>query len=93
MNVHAQLNLVELPEHRDLYYGGGWHVPAKNKRVGSVNPATGESLGEVGWGDSEDVDRAVKAAYSGFLTGPQARPRTCLDRLRELRKSDPGNGA
>jgi betaine-aldehyde dehydrogenase len=84
MNVHAQLNLVELPEHRDLYYGGGWHVPAKNKRVGSVNPATGESLGEVGWGDSEDVDRAVKAAYSGFLTWRAVKP---LERAKILREA------
>ena len=47
MNIHAQPNPVTLPEHRDLFYGGSWHVPAKNKRMGTINPSTGESLGEV----------------------------------------------
>jgi betaine-aldehyde dehydrogenase len=74
MNVHTQSNLVRLPEHRDLFYGGDWHVPAKDRRVGTVNPATGESLGEVGWGDAEDVDQAVRAAYRGFRTWRAVKP-------------------
>jgi betaine-aldehyde dehydrogenase len=83
MNIHAQPNPVRLPEHRDLFYGGGWHVPAKNKRVGTINPSTGESLGEVGWGDAEDVDHAVKAAYRGFRTWRAMKP---LERAKILRE-------
>jgi betaine-aldehyde dehydrogenase len=82
MNVHAQPNSISLPERRDLYYGGGWHQPAKNKRVGTINPSTGESLGEVGWGDADDVDHVVKAAYRGFLTWRAIKP---LERAKILR--------
>ena len=84
MNIHAQPNPVSLPEHRDLFYGGGWHVPAKNKRMGTINPSTGESLGEVGWGDAEDVDLAVKAAYRGFQTWRALKP---LERAKILREA------
>jgi hypothetical protein len=37
MNIHAQPNPVNLPEHRDLFYGGGWHLPVQNKRMGTIN--------------------------------------------------------
>jgi betaine-aldehyde dehydrogenase len=84
MNVHAHANLVKLPEHRDLFYGGAWHVPAKNKRVAAVNPATGEPLGEVAWGDADDVDAAVKAAYRGFQTWRAVKP---LERAKILREA------
>jgi betaine-aldehyde dehydrogenase len=84
MNIHAQPNSVTLPEHRDLFYGGGWHSPAKNKRMGTINPATGESLGEVGLGDAEDVDLAVKAAYRGFQTWRAMKP---LERAKILREA------
>ena len=84
MNVHAQPNVVALPEHRDLFYGGEWHVPVKNKRVGTVNPATGEALGEVAWGDAADVDQAVKAAYRGFQTWRAVKP---LERAKILREA------
>ena len=84
MNVHAQPNSVNLPEHRDLFYGGRWHVPAKNTRVGTINPSTGEPLGEVGWGDAEDVDLAVKAAYRGFQTWRVLKP---LERAKILREA------
>ena len=84
MNIHAQPNPVRLPEHRDLFYGGGWHVPAKNKRMGTINPSTGESLGEVGLADAEDVDHAVKAAYRGFQTWRAFKP---LERAKILREA------
>src|SRR3984885_12775437 len=84
MNVHAQPNVVALPEHRDLFYGGEWHVPIKNKRVGTGNPATGEALGEVAWGDAADVDQVVKAAYRGFQTWRAVKP---LERAKILREA------
>jgi len=84
MNIHAQPNPIKLPEHRDLFYGGGWHAPAKHTRVGTINPATGESLGEVSWADAEDVDHAVKAAYRGFQTWRSVKP---LERAKILREA------
>jgi betaine-aldehyde dehydrogenase len=84
MNIQSPPNVVKLPEHRDLFYGGGWHAPAKNRRTQTINPATGESLGEVGWADPEDVDRAVKAAYRGFRTWRAMKP---LERAKILREA------
>ena len=84
MNIHTQPNPVRLPERRDLFYGGGWHSPVNNKRVGTINPATGESLGEVGWADPTDVDHAVKAAYRGFQTWRGMKP---LERAKILREA------
>ena len=84
MNVHAQPTVVRLPDHRDLFYGGGWHAPAKNKRTGTINPSTGEPLGEVGLADAEDVDHAVKAAYSGFQVWRAVKP---LERAKILREA------
>ena len=46
-----------------------WLEALAYKRVGTINPATGDSLGEVGWADPADVDHAVKAAYRGFRRG------------------------
>src|SRR5271154_4921028 len=54
----------------------------QNKRMGTINPSTGESLGEVGWGDADDVDRAVQAAYRGFQTWRALKP---LERAKILR--------
>jgi betaine-aldehyde dehydrogenase len=84
MNIHAQPNPIRLPERRDLFYGGSWHSPVKNKRMDTINPATGESLGEVGWADPTDVDHAVKAAYRGFQTWRGMKP---LERAKILREA------
>ncbi len=84
MNIQSPPNVVKLPEHRDLFYGGGWHAPGKNRRMQTFNPATGESLGEVGLADPEDVDRAVKAAYHGFQTWRAMKP---LERAKILREA------
>ena len=84
MNIHAQPSSVTLPQNRDLFYGGSWHVPSKNKRMGTLNPATGESLGEVAWADAADVDHAVKAAYRGFQTWRAVKP---LERAKILREA------
>jgi betaine-aldehyde dehydrogenase len=84
MNNHAQPNSVTLPQSRDLFYGGRWHAPGKRKRMGTLNPATGEPLGEVGWADADDADQAVKAAYRGFQTWRAVKP---LERAKILREA------
>src|SRR6476659_3902536 len=78
-----------LPIHRDLYYDGGWHVPAGGYAE-TVNPATGESLGRCADADAIDVDRAAGAAHRAFASWrarpPQARAqvlRALAARLRE----------
>ncbi|MEP7205851.1 MAG: aldehyde dehydrogenase family protein [Casimicrobiaceae bacterium] len=71
-----------LPEHRDVYYGGAWHVPAGGYAP-TYNPGTGESLGEVGVASAADVDAAVEAAHAGFETWRRVLP---LERARILRR-------
>ena len=59
---------------RDLYYANAWHPARSGRRVEIKNPATSESLGEVAWAQSEDVNAAVKAAYEGFKLWRRTKP-------------------
>jgi len=79
LDVNAQL---PLPQHRDLYYGGGWHR-ASGGYVATVNPGNGASLGEVAQANGADVDAAVSAAQAGFATWRAVLP---LERARVLRR-------
>ncbi len=71
-----------LPEKRQLFYGGAWAEPASGVFTETLNPATGESLGPVAEGDSEDVDRAVRSAHQAF---PAYRKTPPLERAKMLR--------
>jgi len=51
---------------RGLYIGGQWQEAAEGGRLESINPATGERLGEVPLATQADVDRAVKAGRKAF---------------------------
>jgi aldehyde dehydrogenase (NAD+) len=60
--------------HRDrLYIGGQWVVPAQGGRIGLVNPATEESIGEVAEAGAADMDLAVASARQAFDEGPWPR--------------------
>ena len=48
-----------------------------------LQPIDGETLGEVGWGDAQDVDAVVDAAYRGFQVWRATKP---LERARILRE-------
>ena len=50
---------VTLPEHRDAYYGGKWHVPKDGRYADTINPGTGESLGKVAECGAPDMDAAI----------------------------------
>jgi betaine-aldehyde dehydrogenase len=70
-----------LPQHRDLFFGGSWQVPAGGySRV--LNPATQEDLGQAANANAEDVDKAVRAAQLGFLSWCRTKP---AERSRLLR--------
>ena len=51
---------------RGLYVGGEWQEAAEGGRLESINPSTGECLGEVPVATEADVDRAVRAARTVF---------------------------
>ena len=51
---------------RGLYIGGEWQEAANGGRFASVNPSTGEQLGEVPAAGEADIDRAARAARKAF---------------------------
>ncbi|HZS64311.1 MAG TPA: aldehyde dehydrogenase family protein [Xanthobacteraceae bacterium] len=71
-----------LPSHRDLYYGGGWHKP-QGGYAETINPATGESLGNAPNANAADVDAAAKAAHAAFQDWKKVKP---TDRAALMRK-------
>lgn len=72
-----------------LFIDGRYLEALKGNRFESINPATGEILASVAYGDEADIDRAVASAKDAWLAGhwrymaPRARM-TVLNRLAEL---------
>src|SRR5450432_458976 len=58
---------------RQLFINGQWTDAASGKTFETPNPATGETLARVAEGDTEDIDRAVRAARRAFDEGPWGR--------------------
>lgn len=56
-----------------LLIDGKWVEPASGRTFPTVNPATGETLAEIGAGEAEDINRAVAAARRAFESGPWRR--------------------
>jgi len=78
------MNTVQLPEHRQLFYGGAWHDPAEGGMVESFSPSTGESHGKVANGMQRDGQLAIAAAQAGFETWRAVAP---LERAKLLREA------
>lgn len=74
---------LPLPRQRDLFYGGGWHVPQAEKYTDNISPASGASLGRVAEASSADIDAAVNAAAEAFKTWRLVPP---ADRAAMLRR-------
>ncbi len=72
-----------LPQHLDLYFGGGWHKPVAEVYSETLNPATGQAIAQVATAGREDVDAAVAAARKGFLEWRDVPP---LERGRILKE-------
>ncbi len=53
---------------KGLFIGGEWQDAVDGGCVESINPSTGEKLGEVPLATEADVDRAVRAAQKSFVT-------------------------
>src|SRR3569833_1294893 len=67
-----------------LFIGGEWVSGSGRKTQPVVNPATGETLGDLPHATAEDLDRALEAAQSGFATWRASSPQ---DRGRVLKKA------
>jgi betaine-aldehyde dehydrogenase len=71
-----------LPTHRDLYIGGNWVKP-QGGYAETINPATGESLGNAPNANAADIDSAAQAAHKAFLEWRNVKP---TDRAALMRK-------
>src|SRR4051812_29500776 len=56
-----------------LLVNGKWVDATSGKTFPTYNPATGEVLSRVAEGESEDIDRAVRAARAAFESGPWSK--------------------
>jgi 1-pyrroline dehydrogenase len=65
------------------FIGGGWADAASGETMDVINPATGETIGEVPRCGAEDVDRAVAAAKKAL---PDWLDKTPKDRSELLHK-------
>ena len=74
---------VNLPVHRDLYYGGAWHTPAGGY-TDTFNPANGENLGPCAEANAADVDAAAKAAHKAFKEWRRTSPAIRAKALRQI---------
>jgi aldehyde dehydrogenase (NAD+) len=55
------MSVPQMPESTSrMFIGGEWH--SASRRLPLENPSTGEQIGEIAAGDSDDVDAAVNAA-------------------------------
>ena len=72
-----------LPKHRDLYYGGEWHVP-QGGYLDTLSPGTGESLGPCAEANADDVDAAVQSAHAAFQQWRKTTPKMRSTALREM---------
>lgn len=57
---------IQLKEKYDLFINGEFVAPIKGKYFDSINPATEEKIASVALADTDDVDRAVKAAKAAY---------------------------
>jgi betaine-aldehyde dehydrogenase len=74
---------LNLPQHRDAFYGGKWHKAKSGRAADTINPGTGESLGPVADCGAADIDAAVASAKAAF---PAWRDTPPLERARLLKR-------
>jgi acyl-CoA reductase-like NAD-dependent aldehyde dehydrogenase len=66
-----------------MFIDGEWCDAASGQTIEATSPATGESLGEVAWGDRGDAQRAIAAARAAF---PAWEARTPFERAAMLHR-------
>jgi phenylacetaldehyde dehydrogenase len=72
-------------ETHSMLIGGDWVPAASGQTFDVYDPATGEVLGQVAKGGSEDIDRAVKTARHALEEGPWSRM-TASERGRAIHR-------
>src|SRR5262249_59747619 len=69
---------------RQLLIGGRWVDAASGRSFDTLNPATGEAVPSIAWGEAEDIDRAVAAARAAFATTSPWRRMTASERGKAI---------
>ena len=67
-----------------FYIGGRWVEPASSTRAAVVDPATEEAFAQIGMGNAEDVDRAVRAARAAFPAFAVSSKQTRVELLERV---------
>ena len=70
---------------RQLFIDGQWVDAASGRTFETPDPSTGDTLAHIAEGDTEDIERAVRAARRAFDEGPWGRL-TASDRGRIIWK-------
>ena len=74
--------------HLKFFIDGSWIDPAIPETLDVVDPSTEEAYTRISSGSAADVDRAVAAAKSAFVTFSQTTKAERLDLLRRVLKAD-----
>lgn len=84
MNIDVDLyrGLV-MPSLDKVFYGGGWHAPINGGYCETINPATGQVLGQAPEASEADAAAAIQAARAGFEDWHRVPP---LERAKILRR-------
>lgn len=72
-----------LPEARGLFWNGDWQKPRGGAPLLTINPSTGEVLGEVDVATPEDVDAAVASASQAAVAWGATPPLQRAARMKE----------
>jgi succinate-semialdehyde dehydrogenase/glutarate-semialdehyde dehydrogenase len=67
-----------------LFINGTWGPAASGKTLPILNPATGETIGQLAHAETPDLDRALAAAEAGFAVW---RRMSAYDRSKIMRKA------
>jgi betaine-aldehyde dehydrogenase len=76
-----------MPTHYNLFYNGDWHAPRQKQYKETYNPGNGQVIQPIAQADETDVDAAVEAAHTAFLswrTTPPTQRSILLRRAAEL---------
>ena len=59
-------DFVQLKDQYELFINGKWVKPKSGKYFATINPANEEKIANIAEGNTEDVDKAVKAARNAY---------------------------
>jgi len=83
-----------MSNNQKFYINGEWVDPISQETMEVINPATEEAIATIAMGNAEDLDRAVQAAKTAFVTYSQSSKEdriALLEKVIEVYKSRLGD--